>query len=46
MSESNTIDIHYLHNTVLHETENDSILEINPNFYRNLANFIGNLKKQ
>jgi len=35
-----------LHNTVLRETENDSILEINPNFYRNLANFIGNLKKQ
>lgn len=46
MSESNTIDIHSLHNTVLRETENDSILEINPNFYRNLANFIGNLKKQ
>ena len=46
MSESNSIDIHSLHNTVLRETENDSILEINPNFYRNLADFIGNLKKQ
>ena len=46
MSESNPIDIHSLHHTVLRETENDSILEINPNFYRNLANFIGNLKKQ
>ena len=46
MSESNTVDIHSLHHTVLRETENDSILEINPNFYRNLANFIGNLKKQ
>ena len=46
MSESNTIDIHSLHNTVLRETENDSILEINPNFYRNLADFIGNLRKQ
>ena len=46
MSESNPIDIHSLHYTVLRETENDSILEINPNFYRNLANFIGNLRKQ
>jgi DNA replication factor GINS len=46
MSELNTIDIHSLHNTVLRETENDSILEINPNFYRNLADFIGNLRKQ
>ena len=46
MSESNHIDIHSLHHTVLRETENDSILEINPNFYRNLADFIGNLRKQ
>ena len=46
MSESNPIDIHSLHHTVLRETENDSILEIDPNFYRNLANFIGNLRKQ
>ena len=46
MSESNSIDIHSLHHTVVRETENDSILEINPNFYRNLADFIGNLRKQ
>ena len=46
MSESNQIDIHSLHHTVLRETESDSILEINPNFYRNLADFIGNLRKQ
>ena len=46
MSESNPIDIHSLHHTVLRETENDSILEINSNFYRNLADFIGNLRKQ
>ena len=46
MSESNTVDIHSLHHTVLRETENDSILEINPNFYRNLADFIGNLSNQ
>ena len=46
MSESNQIDINSLHYTVLQETENDSILEIDPNFYRNLSDFIGNLKKQ
>ena len=46
MSESNQIDINSLHQTVLLETENDSILEIDPNFYRNLSEFIGNLKKQ
>ena len=46
MSESNQIDINSLHHSVLRETESDSILEINPNFYRNLADFIGNLRKQ
>ena len=46
MSEPNQIDINSLHYIVLRETENDSILEINPNFYRNLSDFIGNLRKQ
>ena len=46
MSESNQIDINSLHHTVVLETENDDLLEINPNFYRNLADFIGNLRKQ
>ena len=46
MSESNQIDMNSLHNTVLRETENDSLLEINPNFYRFLSDFIGNLRKQ
>ncbi len=46
MSESNQIDINSLHQTVLREIENDSISEIDPNFYRNLADFIGNLQKQ
>ena len=46
MSKSNQIDINSLHHTVLLETENDSILEIDPNFYRDLSDFIGNLKKQ
>ena len=46
MSESNQIDINSLHHLVLRETENDSILEIDPGFYRNLSEFIGNLRKQ
>jgi DNA replication factor GINS len=46
MSELNQIDLNSLHNTVLQETESDSIIEIDPNFYRNLSDFIGNLKKQ
>ncbi len=46
MSESDNIDIGSLHQVVLRETENDSILEINPDFYRNLSTFIGNLRKQ
>ena len=46
MSESNEIDIHSLHSIVLRETENDSIQEIDPDFYRNLSDFLGNLKKQ
>ena len=46
MSESNEIDINSLHALVLRELESDAIQEINPNFYRNLSDFIGNLKKQ
>ena len=46
MSESNPVDINSLHHIVLREIEDDSILEIDPNFYRNLADFIGNLQKQ
>ncbi|MFQ5497509.1 MAG: hypothetical protein ACE5DU_06450 [Nitrosopumilus sp.] len=46
MSESNQIDINSLHHIVLREIENDSLIEIEPNFYRNLSDFIGNLRKQ
>ncbi|PJC49746.1 MAG: hypothetical protein CO032_08240 [Nitrosopumilales archaeon CG_4_9_14_0_2_um_filter_34_16] len=46
MSETNPIDINSLHHIVLRETENDSLLEIDPNFYRSLSDFIGNLRKQ
>ena len=46
MSEPNEIDINSLHALVLRETESDSIQEMEPNFYRNLSDFIGNLKRQ
>jgi len=46
MSEPIEIDINSLHAIVLRETESDSIQEIDPNFYRNLSDFIGDLKKQ
>ncbi len=46
MSESNQIDLNLLHNTVLRETENDLLTELSPTFYRNLSDFIGNLRKQ
>lgn len=46
MSETNQIDIQSLHSIVLRETESDSILELEPGFYRNLSDFLGNLKKQ
>jgi len=46
MSEHIEIDINSLHAMVLRETESDSIQEIDPNFYRNLSDFIGDLKKQ
>jgi DNA replication factor GINS len=46
MSETNQIDLNKLHHIVLRETENDTIQEIDPDFYRILSNFIGDLKKQ
>ena len=46
MSEPSQIDISSLHQTVMRETDTDSIQEIEPNFYRDLSEFIGNLKKQ
>jgi DNA replication factor GINS len=46
MLETNEIDLNKLHHLVLRETENDSIQEINPDFYKSLSDFIGNLKKQ
>ena len=46
MSDENQININSLHHTVLLETEDENLLELTPNYYRTLSDFIGNLKKQ
>jgi len=46
MSETEGIDINYLYDLVLRESESDSVLEIEPNFYRKISDFIGSLRKQ
>ena len=46
MSELSEIDIHSLHAITLREMESESIQELEPDFYRNLSDFLGNLKKQ
>lgn len=46
MSNQKEIDITSLYATVLREAENDSVLEIEPDFYRTISDFIGYLKKQ
>ena len=40
------IDLNYLHTTVMRETESDFAHELDPNFYRLVSEFLGNLKKQ
>ena len=45
MSE-NQIDINSLHHLVQRESESDTLMELNPNFYQNLSDYFGNLKKQ
>ncbi len=46
MSEIKEIDINSLYATVLRETENDTIQEIDPDLYHSISNFIGKLKRE
>ena len=46
MSETEDIDINLLYGIVLRETENDSITEIDPDLYKMISVFLGNLRKQ
>ena len=46
MSSPKEIEINSLYATVLRETENDSIQEVDPNLYTIISHFIGKLKKE
>jgi len=46
MSEIESLDLKNLHMTVLHEFQTEEIQELNTDFFRNLSNFIGNLKNE
>lgn len=46
MSKSKEIDIDSLYGMVLRETESDTVLEIEPDMYRTISDFLGNLRKQ
>ena len=46
MSETKKIDVNSLYGILLREVENDSVQEVDPNLYNNLAQFLGNIKNQ
>jgi DNA replication factor GINS len=46
MSDQNEMGINTLYNIVLRETTNETIQEINPNFYTSVSDFIGKLKRE
>ena len=46
MSETKKIDVNSLYAILLREAENDSVQEIDPKLYSNIAEFLGNLKNQ
>ena len=46
MSETKKIDVNSLYSILLREVENESVQELDPKFYNNIAEFLGNLKNQ
>ena len=46
MSQPNPINISFLHTFILRESENESIQELDPNFYESLSKYIGDLKNE
>ena len=46
MSSNESLDLKNLHLIVLQEFQTDDLQELNPDFYRNLSNFIGKLKNE
>ena len=46
MSETKKIDVNSLYSILLREAENDTVQELDPKFYNNIAEFLGNLKNE
>jgi len=46
MAEQNKININYLHRLALHESETDTIQEIDSNLYNSISDLIKNLKSE
>ena len=46
MSSEESMDLKTLHVIVLQEFQSDEPQELNPDFFKNLSNFIGNLKNE
>ena len=46
MSQSNPINISFLHTFILQESENEAIQKLDPNFYESLSKYIGDLKNE
>lgn len=46
MSEAKKIDLSLLYSTLVREIENDTVQELEPQFYRNLSEYLGKLKSE
>ena len=46
MSETKKIDVNLLYSILTREAENDTVQEIDPKLYINIAQFLGNLKNE
>ena len=46
MSQPSPINITFLHAFILRESENETIQELDPNFYESLSKYIGDLKNE
>ena len=46
MSQPNPINISFLHDFILRESENEAIQDLDPNFYESLSKYIGDLKNE
>lgn len=45
MTDSDVLDLNTLYTIVLREIENESVQELEPDFYTNISDFIGKIKR-